>query len=215
MASNERKRSDTITAAYIAGAFLLVGIVLTAFVTPVVPKFLDWLLGRSAVKPDSHPPIPVAQVLTDEQLRAEGCHNPAVGKCLACEKPITFNNYKAGIIIDRLECAHMPEDHDVRAAFDGYVVTKHPQLPDNCFNTDVDLELRLTGSPRVPQENIGLTGECPPFKLESRKRAPQAESLAVELVLVTCQSGSTPDTCWTYLHPATLRIEAVPGAAPP
>jgi len=203
-----RSKSDpAIKAAYIAGVFLLLSVVLAAIFPQIVPIIKGWLSGNRKPPVVDGASIP-QQILSDATLKDAGCSKPKNGQCLACEKSIAFNNEKPGIVVDSLKCDHMPEDHDIRAKFEGFVVTKNPQLKDNCFNTDVALQLGFTGSPRdTPQDNIHFTGPCPAFKIETSKKAPQVKIPEVELVLVTCQSGSATDTCTTNSMPATLRVE--------
>jgi hypothetical protein len=216
--AKKEKSDPAITAAYIAGVFLLLSVVLAAIFPQIVPVVWGWLSGKqkSAVVDPIKPPD--QQILSDADLKAAGCSSPKNGQCLACEKSIAFNNEKPGFPVDSLKCDHMPEDRDVRAKFNGHVVVNHtelasnnPQLKNDCFNTDVALRLGFTGSPPdAPQDNIHFVGPCPAFKIEASKKAPQVKAPEVELVLVTCQSGSTTDTCTTNSMPDTLRIEVIP-----
>jgi hypothetical protein len=128
MASRKGERSAAVTAAYIGGAGLILA-ALTALFNPDGQKFVDWLWSRVAGGLKQTVLAKPVTLRSDESLKAEGCSSPKNGECFACEKPIAFSNDSAGIVIDRLECAHMPEDHDIRAVFDGYVVTNHPQMP--------------------------------------------------------------------------------------
>lgn len=157
MASRKGERTAAVTAAYIGAAGLILAAALTALFNPAGQKFVDWLWRRVAGGQQPTVPAKPETLRTDESLKAEGCSSPKNGECFACEKPIAFSNDSAGIVIDRLECAHMSEDHDIRAVFDGYVVTNHPQIAGNAFNTDVHLAIGFTDSPRVLQRRIALT----------------------------------------------------------
>jgi hypothetical protein len=201
----EKKRSDATTAAYVTGAFLLVGIVLTAVLRPAVPIILR-LLSR---KPSSGIVLRPAG-LSDEALKAEGCDSPRDGKCFACEKDAHFANQGERNTVARLTCLDMPGDMDARASFKGVVVTDNPPPTQGISGTDVCIAIGFRGSPATPLDHISPKSRAV-FNVEAEQKSPHAKTLEAYLTLVTCQSGASKDSCSTDSNTAVIRIEAIPG----